>query len=191
MSTRATQALGKPLAALAVTAGLTFGTVSCTSGATHPERAVQAVSATGAPAPDQHLVRTGRPLAELQGQNGLSLAITSAQRNPAGYLTVRADLTNDTPEVAVVPAELRGNELEVLRTGPSLAGATLVDFTHNKRYYVLRDTDGRPLTTTGLSTLKAGEKVRVFMQFPAPPANTATVGFQLPLFDTATIKISG
>ncbi len=66
-----------------------------------------------------------------------------------------------------------------------------MDFARGKRYYVLRDTDGRPLTTTGLSTLRAGESVHVFMQFPAPPASTTTVGFQLPLFDTANIKVSG
>lgn len=90
----------------------------------------------------------------------------------------------------MVPAELRGNELEVLRTGPSLGGATVVDFAQHKRYYVLRDTDGRPLTTTGLTTLKADESVHVFMRFPAPPMSTTTVGFQLPLFDTANINIS-
>ncbi|WP_323183699.1 hypothetical protein [Streptomyces prunicolor] len=119
------------------------------------------------------------------------MTITSAERNRAGCLTVSGDLKNDGASTAVVPAELRGNELDVLRTGPSLGGATVVDFAQRKRYYVLRDTDGRPLTTTGLSTLKVGESVHVFMQFPAPPTSTTTVGFQLPLFGTANIKISG
>ncbi|MBO4259507.1 hypothetical protein, partial [Streptomyces griseorubiginosus] len=129
-----------------------------------------------------------RPLAQLTAPGGLSLSITSARRDRAGYVTVRGNLTNNSPTVAVIPAELRGEELKVLTTGPSLAGATLVDFPHHKRYYVLRDTEGRPLTTTGLSTLTAGESAHVFMQFPAPAAYT--VGFQLPLFDTATITIS-
>ncbi|MFG2794154.1 hypothetical protein [Streptomyces sp. NPDC048419] len=93
--------------------------------------------------------------------------------------------------MTVVPAELRGDELAVYRTGPSLASATVVDFDHAKRYYVLRDSSRHPLTTTGLSTLKPGESVRVFMQFPAPPASTSTVGLQLPTFDTANIKIGG
>jgi hypothetical protein len=130
-------------------------------------------------------------LAELQGPEGLILTVTSAERTSADYLTVRGDLTNGKESVTIVPAELRGNELDVLRTGPSLAGATVVDYAQNKRYYVLRDTEGRPLTTTGLSELKANESLRVFMQFPAPPASTTTVGLQLPLFDTADIKISG
>ncbi|MET7486738.1 hypothetical protein [Streptomyces sp. NPDC005538] len=128
----------------------------------------------------------------MQGQGSLDLTITSAERDQAsGYLTVSGELNNDGAQTAVVPAELRGNELDVLRAGPSLGGATIVDFAQHKRYYVLRDTDGRPLTTTGLPILKAGESVHVFMQFPAPQTSTTTVGLQLPLFDTANITISG
>jgi hypothetical protein len=67
----------------------------------------------------------------------------------------------------------------------------LVDSKGRKRYYVLRDTDGRPLTTTGLSTIKSGESVPVFMQFPSPPTDTAEVTLQLPTLSFATIKISG
>ncbi|MFD3842398.1 hypothetical protein ACFWWC_40050 [Streptomyces sp. NPDC058642] len=135
-----------------------------------------------------------QPLAarrSLKAQNGLSLSLTSATRDRTGYLTIHATLRNNAQHTTVVPAELRGTERDVVKRGPSLAGATVTDFTQNKRYYVLRDTDHRPLTTTGLNTLKAGESVRVFMQFPAPPASTTTVGFHLPLFDTATIKITG
>ncbi|MBK6013531.1 hypothetical protein [Streptomyces sp. MBT53] len=191
MSTRLTAATGRRLAALTITAVLGLGAAGCSNGSPQHGGAPAAATAHGESAPREQLVRTGDPLTELQGQNGLSLTITSARRDPAAYLTVRGDLKNDGSQTAVVPAELRGDELDVLRTGPSLAGATVTDFEQHKRYYVLRDTSGHPLTTTGLSTLKAGESVRVFMQFPAPPATTTTVGFQLPLFDTATIKISG
>jgi hypothetical protein len=191
MTTWITAALGKRLAALTITAGLGLGVAGCSDGSPQQGGTLAAASETGESAPREQLVRTGDPLAELQGQNGLSLTIMSAERDPAAYLTVLGDLKNDGAETAVVPAELRGDELAVLRTGPSLAGATVTDFGRHKRYYVLRDTSGHPLTTTGLSTLKAGKSVHVFMQFPAPPATTTTVGFQLPLFDTATIKISG
>jgi hypothetical protein len=39
--------------------------------------------------------------------------------------------------------------------------------------------------------MKSGESLPVFMQFPAPPADTSEVTFQLPMFATAPIKISG
>ncbi|EFE72365.1 secreted protein [Streptomyces viridosporus ATCC 14672] len=191
MTGRRTTTFSARFSGLAIVLGLALGVTACSDGS--PEQGHAPAAAPGSvsgPAPREQL-QAGTLLAGLQGPNGLTLTITSAERDPAGHLTIRGDLTNGRAEATVVPAALRGNELEVLRTGPSLAGATVVDFVRDKRYYVLRDTDGHPLTTTGLSTLKARERVRVFMQFPAPPAGTATVGLQLPLFDTATIKISG
>lgn len=65
-----------------------------------------------------------------------------------------------------------------------------MDSVGKKRYYVLRDTDGRPLTTTNLGILKAGESMGVFMQFPAPPPSTTDVSLQLPTFEPATLKLS-
>ncbi|MFJ8273880.1 hypothetical protein ACIQ8G_26960 [Streptomyces sp. NPDC094154] len=188
MTSRDTTAFGRRLTALAIAVGLGLGVSACSGGGRDQDRTAAAASKVGSGSAPHEQLQTDRPLAELQGQGDLSLTITSARRDPAGYVTVRGDLKNDASTVAVVPAELRGDELKVLRTGPSLGGATLVDFAHKKRYYVLRDTEGRPLTTTGLSTLKAGESAHVFMQFPTPPSNS--VGFQLPLFDTANIKIT-
>ncbi|MGW1894147.1 hypothetical protein ACWCP6_28450 [Streptomyces sp. NPDC002004] len=189
MTTWTTSPFGRRLAALTLAAGLALGAAGCSDGASLREHALSTASQGNDFAPQQG--RASAPLAELKGQQGLDLTLTSAERDPAGYLTVRGVLKNDGADTAVVPAELRGSELDVIRTGQSLGGATVVDFAGKKRYYVLRDTDGHPLTTTGLSSLEAGESVRVFMQFPAPPANTRSVGFQMPLFDTATIKISG
>ncbi len=100
-------------------------------------------------------------------------------------------LKNDGAKSVVVPPQTSGNETEIIKNGPSLGGATLVDSKGKKRYYVLRDTDGRPLTTTGLGNMDAGQTLPVFMQFPAPPANTTEVTLQLPTFSSALIKISG
>ncbi|WP_225080819.1 hypothetical protein [Streptomyces sp. CoT10] len=189
MNTWTIAQLGRRLAALTITTGLTLGVAGCSVAGREHDRAVTVGAGSDSSTLRAQQGRAGAPLAELHGQSGLALTITSAERDPAGYLTVRGNLKNDAFVTTVVPAQLRGGELEVLRTGPSLAGATLVDFAHKKRYYVLRDTSGHPLTTTGLSTLKAGESARVFMQFPSP--SSSTVGFQLPLFDTATITITG
>ncbi|WP_053084653.1 hypothetical protein [Streptomyces viridochromogenes] len=127
---------------------------------------------------DIHVVEDGR------------LTITEVRRSSSQtFLTVRGTLRNEGSETAVVPAQLRGNELEIVRNGPSLGGATLVDTAERKVYYVLRDTDGRPLTTTGLSLLKAGETVPVYMQFPAPPQGTADVEFRLPTFVPVPLRL--
>ncbi|WP_435059353.1 hypothetical protein [Streptomyces sp. bgisy060] len=41
-----------------------------------------------------------------------------------------------------------------------------------------------------MSILPAGASEVVFMQFPAPPASTTEVSFQLPTFEPATLKLS-
>ncbi|WP_406366339.1 hypothetical protein [Streptomyces sp. NBC_01546] len=119
----------------------------------------------------------------------MALVINSAARDAGGFLTVSGQLKNNGSQPFVGTSAWRGNELT--SSGESVAGATLVDKAGKKRYYVLRDTDGRCLCTTGISSVAAGQTVPIFVQFPAPPANTAEVEFSLPTFATATIKISG
>ncbi|MER6186808.1 hypothetical protein [Streptomyces sp. NPDC001652] len=192
MRRRDTTGFRRRLSTVGITVGLALAVAGCadSGSSTLPDRAA-ATSQGGGAVPRSQPERLADPQAELAGRDGLVLTITAAERDlAAGYLTVRGNLTNNGPKTTAVPAALRGNETDILRTGSSLAGATVVDFTARKRYYVLRDTDDRPLTTTGLSTLEPGESARVFMQFPAPPPSTTTVGFHLPLFDTANIAIA-
>lgn len=129
-------------------------------------------------------------LAVVKGQKGLELTIHAADRDQGGFLTVKGRLVNTSGSANIIPAQMSGDETEVVKHGNSLGGATLVDSLGKKRYYVLRDTDGRPLTTSALDSLGPGKSTAVFMQFPAPPATTTEVSFQLPTFEPATLKLS-
>ncbi|GGU82187.1 hypothetical protein GCM10010260_13460 [Streptomyces filipinensis] len=193
MSMRFTARVRRGMVALTVAAGLAVGVAGCGGGGgddKKPEHSATASRTTGSD-PSTQEGQSGQPLAELKGSNGLLLQITSAQRDSGGFVTVNATLKNDGANTVIIPAQLSGNETEIIRNGHSLGGATLVDSKGRKRYYVLRDTEGRPLTTTGLSTIKSGESIPVFMQFPAPPADTSAVSFQMPMFTSADITISG
>ena len=178
MSVRFTAKARRGMVALTVATGLALGVAGCGGGGSDdkkPEKSASASKDDGS-----------KPSA----QEGTSQDPLAA-RDSGGFVTVNANFKNDGSETVVVPSNLSGNETEIIKNGSSLGGATLVDSKGKKRYYVLRDTDGRPLTTTGLPTLKAGETVPVFMQFPSPPTSTTEVGLQLPGFPTATITISG
>ncbi|MYT08132.1 MULTISPECIES: hypothetical protein [Streptomyces] len=193
MSIRFTARARRGIVALTVAAGLAVGVAGCGGGGgddKKPEASASASRGDGSQ-PSTQEGQSDVPLAELKGQDGLLLQITSAQRDAGGFVTVNGNLKNDSDKSVVVPAAVRGDETEIVRNGRSLGGATLVDSKGKKRYYVLRDTDGRPLTTTGFSSLKAGESLAVFMQFPAPPEGTTEVAFQLPTFASAPIQISG
>jgi hypothetical protein len=193
MSIRFTTKARRGVVALAVAAGLALGVAGCGGGGDDdkkPETSASASKGNGSN-PSAQEGQADEPLAELKGSDGLLLQITSAQRDAGGFVTVNGTLKNDGAKSVVVPAALSGNETEIVRNGRSLGGATLVDSKGKKRYYVLRDTDGRPLTTTGFSTIKTGESLSVFMQFPAPPTDASEVTFQLPTFASGTIQISG
>ncbi|MFK4098839.1 hypothetical protein ACI2L1_01880 [Streptomyces sp. NPDC019531] len=193
MSIRFTAKARRGIVALTVAAGLAVGVAGCGGGGgddKKPESSASASKESGSQ-PSTQEGQSDVPMAELKGQDGLLLQIASAERDAGGFVTVNGTLKNDSDKSVVVPAAVRGDETEIVRNGRSLGGATLVDSKGKKRYYVLRDTDGRPLTTTGFSTLKAGESLAVFMQFPAPPEGTTEVAFQLPTFASATIQISG
>lgn len=177
---------------VAALAGLTLSAVGCGGGGDDEKpKASASASKEDGSGPSAQEGESEEPLAELRGSNGLLLQITSAERDSGGFVTVNGELKNDGDKSVAIPSGLSGNETEIIRNGRSLGGATLVDSKSKKRYYVLRDTDGRPLTTTGFSTIKAGDRLAVFMQFPAPPTDTTEVTFQLPTFASATISISG
>ncbi|MFC8392681.1 hypothetical protein [Streptomyces sp. NPDC057238] len=192
MSIRITAQARRGMVALAIAAGLAVGAVGCGGGGDDdkPSPSTSASKDSGSK-PSAQEGETETPLAELKGTDGLLLQITSAVRDSGGFVTVSGNLKNDGAESVAVPPQTSGDETEVIKHGPSLGGATLVDSKGKKRYYVLRDTDGRPLTTTGLTTLKTGQALPVFMQFPAPLADTIEVGLQVPTFSSGTIKISG
>ncbi|WP_340376473.1 hypothetical protein U5640_16040 [Streptomyces sp. SS7] len=193
MNMRFTAQARKAVVALTVVAGLAVGTAACGGGGGDDKKPQSSSSSSkaGGSQPEPQEGQSEEPLAEMKGPSGLLLQITSAVRDSGGFVTVNGQMKNDGSEVAVIPLELSGNETEIMNNGRSLGGATLVDSKSKKRYYVLRDTEGRPLTTTGFSTLKAGETIDVFLQFPAPPASSTEVTFQLPLFPSAVVKISG
>ncbi|MFJ6559238.1 hypothetical protein ACIQMV_05070 [Streptomyces sp. NPDC091412] len=191
MSIRFTAKARRGLVVLTVAAGLALGAAGCGGGDDKKPDAATSASKSGGSKPDTQEGRSQDPMAELKGPDGLLLQITSVERDSGGFVTVNGSLKNDGAKVVTLPSGLSGNETEIIRNGRSLGGATLVDSKSRKRYYVLRDTDGRPLTTTGMSTIRAGESLPVFMQFPAPPVGTTEVSFQLPMFPAAPIKISG
>lgn len=128
-------------------------------------------------------------LAVLKGTGGIEYTVNSVVRDSGGFVTVTGQLKNTSDETFYDVSDWMSPEKEI--TGSSVSGGTLVDKQGKKRYYVLRDTDGRCLCTAGVEKVKAGATVPVFMQFPAPPKETTEVDLIIPTFNVASLKISG
>lgn len=131
-----------------------------------------------------------KTLAEIKGEKDVSVAITEARRDSGGFVTVKGTVTNGGEESFSGAARWMGTEQELNRSGSSVAGAVLVDQSGKKRYYVLRDTEGRCLCTMGLVSIGPEQTVPFFAQFPAPPDDVTKVEFQLPTMPPAQIEIS-
>jgi hypothetical protein len=144
-------------------------------------------TASGAPAAPAD---PSQVLATIKGPDGIVLTINSAKRETGGFVTVTGTVKNTGSQPFSQAGSWRGDEEELQKNGGSLAGATLVDTLGKKRYYVLRDTEGRCLCSTGLDIIQPGATMPVFAQFPAPPATTTQVDFDLPTLPTASIVIS-
>ncbi|MFE3399609.1 hypothetical protein [Streptomyces anulatus] len=130
-------------------------------------------------------------LAETRGQGGMVLVVNEVKRDSGGFLTIQGAITNEGDQ-ARTTTPWSGSEVNIVNKNPnSVAGATLVDKTGKKRYYVLRDTDSRCLCTTSITSLAPGKTTPFFIQFPAPPQSTTEVDFSLPTFATTSLKISG
>jgi hypothetical protein len=140
-------------------------------------------SSSAAPSPT-------RTLAQLTGEKGMVVTVTDAVRDSGGFVTVKGLITNNGTE-AFSAVNWRGQEVALTRSGPSVAGAVLVDAVGKKRYYVLRDTEGKCLCTMGLIGIQPKETRPFFAQFPAPPASTTEVDFELPTMPPAKLRISG
>lgn len=183
-------------AAVAVAAVLSLALAGCGGGDDKPKEPQKSAPSQNEGSAAQKPTPTGgnsseplQVIATTKGPAGLVLEINSAARDQDGYLTVSGQIKNTGSKTFAQMATWRGDEKNA--SPGSVAGATLVDSVGKKRYYVLRDTEGRCACTIGLTMLNAGETVPFFAQFPAPPATTTEVVFGLPTFEAATIKISG
>ncbi|MFD7921625.1 hypothetical protein ACFV3R_20660 [Streptomyces sp. NPDC059740] len=197
MSSRHVRELLGKLGAAVVVGSLTFALVSCgdespgNGGGNRTDTPSSAPHTSAASDQENGDSSSGQEIAELKGASGVVLRLTQAKRDNGGFVTVSGELENTSGKLLPGDSRWRGDETDVRKHGISLAGATLVDGQGKKRYYVLRDTEGRCLCTTGLAVLKADEKLPVFMQFPAPPNDVSEVSFELPTFPPATVQISG
>jgi hypothetical protein len=185
---------GRRATAVTACAAAAFALAGCGGGGGDNKAGGGTPSATGTasaqdPAGDTPSATPTPVLAQIKGEPSMVVTISLAVRDQDGFVTVEGDITNDGTSVFDAVA-WRGQEVALSKSGASVAGAYLVDEAGKKRYYVLRDTDGRCLCTMGLVGIQPQETRPFFAQFPAPPAATTQVEFELPTMPPAKITLS-
>ncbi|MET7348259.1 hypothetical protein [Streptomyces mirabilis] len=195
MNFRHTMKGRRALSTVAITTGLLLTVAGCGGGGDNESDkgssspSAHATSGTDGATTQSKTPDSSPPLAEVKGENGLVLAVTSAKRDTGGFVTVEGTVTNNTGTIWVA-ADWRGDENELKRNGGSIAGASLIDQKGKKKYLILRDTSGRCLCTQFTGGVRQGATADWFAQFPAPPADTTNVDFQVGSMPPASIQIS-
>ncbi|ARQ68858.1 hypothetical protein [Streptomyces marincola] len=142
----------------------------------------------GGDGPDDADEEPAELLAEVTGEESITLGITRAEREAGGFLTVEGTITNNGSD-RWFTTRWAGPEQELADNGFSMAGASIVANEEGKRYLILRDTTGRCLCTGFGTGIEAGATVPWFAQFPEPEAGTTEVSFQVGNMPPATIQI--
>ncbi|MEW2162550.1 hypothetical protein AB0912_06070 [Streptomyces sp. NPDC007084] len=194
MDLRHTMKGRRAMAAVAITTGLLLTVSGCGGGDgdDKPKASASAPSSGqggGGGEQESPSASPEQAVAEVKGDD-VTLTITSVVRDEGGFVTVSGKVTN-TGSQFWIASNWRGDERELSRNGASLAGAALVDSKGKKKYLVLRDTQGRCLCTKfDGGGVDVGKSADWFAQFPAPPADTTTVDFQVGSMPPASIEIS-
>ncbi|MFK0020628.1 hypothetical protein [Streptomyces sp. NPDC090798] len=195
MDLRHTMKGRRALSTVAITTGLLLMVAGCGGGGSgksdkgSSSSSSSATNSNGGTTQSKAPESAAAPLAEVKGESGLVLTVTSAKRDGGGFVTVEGTVTNNTSALWVA-AEWLGDESELARNGGSIAGASLIDQKGKKKYLILRDTSGRCLCTKFTGGVRPGATADWFAQFPAPPADTTNVDFQVGSMPPASIQIS-
>ncbi|MFD8572277.1 hypothetical protein [Streptomyces sp. NPDC059639] len=193
MNLRRTTTTRRALAAVAIATGLVFSVAGCggDNDKGDPESPKTSTPADSKKSPEQadSQAPADKVLAEVKGEDGIALSITSAKRDGGGFLTVEGTVTNGTGKPWAV-VNWRGDEKELAANGGSIAGAALVDEAGKKKYLILRDTQGRCLCTRFTGGVLNGQTKTWYAQFPAPPEGTTNVSFQVGAMPPASIDIT-
>ncbi|MFD5100994.1 hypothetical protein [Streptomyces albidochromogenes] len=196
MNVRQTMKARRTLTAVALATGLVLTVAGCGGdGGEKPEavsssKATEGNEAEDKPKGEEPKAPEEQVLAEVRGgADNTTLTINTAVRDEGGFLTVSGKVKNGKGG-SWNPTPWRGQEKELSGNSASMAGASLVDRAGKKKYLILRDTDGRCLCTQFSGAFKADEEQTWFAQFPAPPAETTKVDFQIADMPVAAIEIS-
>ncbi|MGH4033939.1 hypothetical protein ACQB60_33970 [Actinomycetota bacterium Odt1-20B] len=197
MNIRCTMKTHRAMTAVAIATGLVLTVAGCGGGGDDDSKSDNGKSAaaptktgSGGKQGESQAPAADKVLAEVRGTDGITLTVTSVVRDEGGFLTVNGQVKNGGGKFWIAN-NWRGDERELSKNGASLAGAALVDQQGKKKYLVLRDTEGRCLCTKfDGGGVKAGESADWYAQFPAPPAETTKLDFQIGAMPPASIEIS-
>lgn len=141
-----------------------------------PSPAVPVPTATAAPAATSSTPATaGAAIASADGeQPGVTLAVTEFKRATGETATLKFTIVNNGSE----PFDfgyLLGDPSHGGHDHGSVGGVHLLDPVNKKKYFVVRDSDGKCVCSRELRKIEAGKSMNLWAKFPAPDVQRVTI----------------
>jgi hypothetical protein len=130
---------------------------------------------------DAATVSAGAVLATSDGDKpGIRVEVLELKRTSGNTVNLKFAMINDSDK----DLAFSYNYGEGGRTGDfnSVAGAHLIDAEGQKKYFVVRDTEGACLCSRGLSDIKPKTRANLWAKFPAPPDEVQKITVVIPHF---------
>ena len=139
---------------------------------TAPAAVVPAAPAAAAPA----------GIASADGEtSGTKVVVQELKRTSGGTVAMKFTITNGSEKSIGSGYEFADKDHEIIDHG-SVGGVQLIDEGGKKKYFVVRDTDGKCVCSQGIKDVKPGQSESFWARFPAPPDNVQKITVIVPHF---------
>ena len=162
------------------------------------ERTTEAVTETQAAPPPAAATTTTAPpatataaapappapagLATADGEtSGVTAVVHELKRTSGGTVSLKLSITNGSQEDVSFGYGFADPSHEVIDFN-SIGGVQLIDEANRKKYFVVRDSDGKAVCSQKLKDIKPGETTNLWARFPAPPPEVKTISVVVPHF---------
>ncbi|GKQ33594.1 hypothetical protein [Streptomyces sp. A012304] len=154
---------------------------ACSDNDSGTSRPIQSAATIGTPASTESQAAPAA-VARLKGDNGIDAKIQSVQRKD-GMVLVRFEVTNRGSKNYLTVDWRDGSDVY------TLAGSSIVDRTHKKRYMALIDSSGRCLCSEHTGSIDKGQTKQLYAQFEAPPSDVKQVDLALGNLSVVTVPL--
>lgn len=159
---------------------------SSTTSSAAPAAAPTATTATTAtnPPPSATLTSVNAPagIASADGEtSGVKVVVQELKRTSGGTVSMKFSITNGSEKSVGSGYEFADKDHEIIDHG-SVGGVQLIDEGGKKKYFVVRDTDGKCVCSQRIKDVKPGETENFWARFPAPPDTVQKITVIVPHF---------
>ncbi len=120
---------------------------------------------------------------------GQRIEIRDLKRDDGGTVTLRFQLINESEQDIGACSSYRDASVDPCGT---VGAVHLIDAANKKKYLVVRDAQKLCVCSTGLKTLRKGDRANAWAKFPAPPDAVQKVTVVVPGFEPVeNVPITG